>query len=87
MLWWCWWRGQADAGLGALRSPAVRECNFRVFAVGGYSLLALHSCDDEYAVHVFVKVALCNSRRLWSYTRSRVVVLCSGRCLVASRSR
>ena len=27
-------------------------------------LLTLHSCGDEYAVHMYVKVAACNSQRL-----------------------
>ena len=36
--------------------------------------LTLHSCGDEYAVHMNVKVAACNSQRLWSCVRSRVVL-------------
>ena len=37
-------------------------------------LLTLHSCGDEYAVHMYVKAAACNSQRLWRCARSRVVV-------------
>ena len=33
-------------------------------------LLALHSCADEYAAHMYVKVAACYSQRLWSCARS-----------------
>ena len=38
-------------------------------------VLTLRSCGDVYAVHMYVKVAACNSQRLWSYARSRVVLL------------
>ena len=37
-------------------------------------LLTLHSCGDEYAVHMYVIVAACNSQRLWSCARSCVFV-------------
>ena len=54
------WRGNGRQGR--------RRVTDRVF------LLALHRCGDVYAVHIYVKVSLCNLLLLWSYASSRVDV-------------
>ena len=48
---WCW-RGQASAGLGALRSPAVGNSNFFVVVVASV-VLAVHAAPvvvESYGV-------------------------------------
>ena len=41
-------------------------------------VLTLHSCGDGYAVHMYVKVAACNSQRLLSCSRFHVFVCVCG---------
>ena len=60
------WRGNGRQGRRRGNKPFLRT---------------LHSCGDEYAVHMYVKVAACNSQRLRSCARSRVGVwLCGFVC-------
>ena len=41
-------------------------------------LLTAHSCSDDYAVYMYVKVTACNSQRLWSCARFHVFVCVCG---------
>ena len=64
VLWWRW-RGQADAGLGALRSPAVR-CSLRV-------MLRLRRVVLSLRVAVTMALLCCSG--LWLAVVGNVSVL------------
>ena len=83
------WRVRSRLGCRVLGVDSVWRGNWCLGRrrVTDRVLLALHRCEDEYVVHMDVKVAACNSQRLWSYARFHVVVLCSGCVVGASRSR